>query len=349
MPTRVARSFLAALAWVLGRRRLSLVALAVTCAALWGVWMWFRDSSFASVQQVAVVGVRGPDAHAIEAALQRVALGTSTLDVNTAALRAATARFTQVRSLRVRASFPHRITITVIEQLPVAVLQSSSGARTAVAADGAVLGATLAGPNLPVVDASVLPSGSVHNLGELEILRVMGAAPAALVRFVGALSYGPKGVTASLRDGMVVYFGDASRPHAKWLSLARVLLTEGASAATYVDVRLPERPALGGLADAEAGQAEAAGTGSGSGTAATAGTSASLIAALQAALGASGQAQAAAGAPPLGVEPTEATAAPQQSAEPSASAPTGAGEGTSTAPQAGAEAVPAQGAQQGTG
>ena len=32
---------------------------------------------------------------------------------------------------------------------------------------------------------------------------------------------GPKGLTVAMRNGLLVYFGDATRPHAKWLSLAR--------------------------------------------------------------------------------------------------------------------------------
>jgi hypothetical protein len=56
---------------------------------------------------------------------------------------------------------------------------------------------------------------------------------------------GPEGLTVAMRNGLLVYFGDASRPHAKWLSLARVLVSPGAAGAWYVDVRLPERPAAG--------------------------------------------------------------------------------------------------------
>ncbi len=48
-----------------------------------------------------------------------------------------------------------------------------------------------------------------------------------------------------MRSGLLAYFGDASRPHAKWLSLARVLADSSCAGASYVDVRLPERPAAG--------------------------------------------------------------------------------------------------------
>ena len=53
------------------------------------------------------------------------------------------------------------------------------------------------------------------------------------------------GLTLVLRRNLLVYFGDDSRPHAKWLSLARVLADPSSAGASYIDVRLPERPAAG--------------------------------------------------------------------------------------------------------
>jgi hypothetical protein len=56
---------------------------------------------------------------------------------------------------------------------------------------------------------------------------------------------GSKGLTLVMHGGLRVYLGDASRPHAKWASLARVLADPGSVGASYVDVRVPERPAAG--------------------------------------------------------------------------------------------------------
>jgi hypothetical protein len=58
---------------------------------------------------------------------------------------------------------------------------------------------------------------------------------------------GPDGLQADLRDGPVVYLGDAQRLHAKWIAADRVLSDSGARGAKYVDVRLPERAVAGGL------------------------------------------------------------------------------------------------------
>jgi hypothetical protein len=74
---------------------------------------------------------------------------------------------------------------------------------------------------------------------------VIGTAPAAMVTDLVRAFDGPMGLTLVLRRNLLAYFGDESRPHAKWLSLARVLADPSSAGASYIDVRLPERPAAG--------------------------------------------------------------------------------------------------------
>ena len=50
-----------------------------------------------------------------------------------------------------------------------------------------------------------------------------------------------------LRDGPDLIFGDARRAAAKWAAAARVLAEPSAAGATYLDLRVPERVAAGGL------------------------------------------------------------------------------------------------------
>jgi hypothetical protein len=139
---------------------------------------------------------------------------------------------------------------------------------------------------------------------------------------------GAEGVTVAMRSGLLIYFGDATRPHAKWLSLARVLADPSSAGASYVDVRLPERPAAGfagtGAPEANTAAAEP-------GSASDPATAAELAAGLTAALGgaspsgASTQAGASTGATPGETAPstpaqtgsstsTEATPAPASEA-----------------------------------
>jgi hypothetical protein len=77
---------------------------------------------------------------------------------------------------------------------------------------------------------------------------IAGAAPAALRGRIAEVGEdGRLGQVAQLRDGPEVIFGDATRLRAKWAAASRVLADLEASGASYVDVRLPGRPAAGGL------------------------------------------------------------------------------------------------------
>jgi cell division protein FtsQ len=58
---------------------------------------------------------------------------------------------------------------------------------------------------------------------------------------------GPRGWTLPLRRGPTLYFGGSERLAAKWAATATVLADPTSNGATYLDVRLPERPAAGGL------------------------------------------------------------------------------------------------------
>jgi cell division protein FtsQ len=242
---RVARG---ALGFVAARRRLriTLLVLALALPLLAGGWTWLRHSPLASVQHVQVSGLHGAETGAIEAALVGAAKHMSTLDVRSGKLRSAVAPFRVVREVRAYPSFPHGLRIRVIERLPVAAL-TVGGSRTAVAADGVVLGPALLSSSLPTLNADRQPplGQRVQSQALLAPLIVLGAAPAQLAKLVSRVYSGPKGLTVAMRSGLLVFFGSAERPHAKWLSLASVLADPSSAAASYVDVRVPERPAAG--------------------------------------------------------------------------------------------------------
>ncbi len=239
---------ISAIDWLRGNRLALRVSLAVLVAVplFGGGWLWLRDSSLVAVRHVHITGVHGTDAIQIRTALDDAATRMTTMHFNPAALRSAVSSFAIVGALHVTEDFPHTVSISVTERLPVAALQSA-GQRTAVAADGTVLGPTWLSSSLPLVTTSVEPppGGHLREASALAGVAVLGAAPASLERFVVRVYEGPEGLTVAMRNGLLVYFGDATRPHAKWLSLARVLTSPSAAGALYVDVRLPERPAAG--------------------------------------------------------------------------------------------------------
>src|SRR5439155_13396391 len=272
------------------RTRIALLAVLIALPPLGGGWLWLRNSSLVAVERVSITGVHGPEAPSIEAALRGAARHMSTLNLRPGALRAAVAPFRVVREVHAVASFPHGLQIHVVERSPVAAVVAG-GVRTAVAADGVVLGPALLSPSLPTLEASVPAIGRrVGDASLLAPLAVLGAAPGRLERFVARVYNGPKGLTLVMRSGLLAYFGDGARPHAKWLSLARVLSDQSSAGASYVDVRAPERPAAGfppGVAPPAAGTSGA--SGEGSSTSELPSTSEGAVAALEASLAAHGQ------------------------------------------------------------
>jgi cell division protein FtsQ len=315
--------------WRHRRLRVALLATLVALPLLAGGWLLLRKSSFVTVEHVRVSGVHGADARAIEAALTEAGRQMSTLDVRPGALRAAVAPFPVVRAIRAIPSFPHGLRVDVVEQLPVAAL-TVGGERTAVAADGVVLGPALLSGSLPALSgiAAVTPTGQRVREATLRgALVVLGDALTPLARAVTRAYMGAEGLTLAMRNGLLVYFGDASLPHAKWLSLARVLADPSSAGAAYVDLRLPERPAVGfaGGVVPETGAA-----GGGAGNVSDPSTAAELAAGLTAAVG--GGSSGAPSAPTSPAGQAGAPGAPSTERPPAAGAEAASGTSSERAP-----------------
>jgi cell division protein FtsQ len=334
-PLTRARRTIGALAlslWMYRRARLALLSLILALPLLAGGWLWLRDSSFVAVQRVRVIGVHGPQAAAIDAALVEAAHSMTTLDVRPGALRAAVASYPIVREVRAIASFPHGLSIRVVEQQPVAALVVG-GTRTAIAADGIALGPALLTNSLPTVAGwrEPNPGQRVSDPRLLGSLALLGAAPGALAKRVTSVFVGPRGLTVAMRNGLLIYFGDATLPHAKWLSLARVLADPSSAGASYVDVRLPARPAAGFPGGVAPNAAASTAPGS---SAERSGAAESTVGALAAGLSPRG----ATGTPSAGTESGSASAetstAPTESSAPAQAPPAGSSE---TTPQSATE------------
>src|SRR5215216_2579840 len=204
------------------RRRMgaALVALIILTSLY---WFWFRDSSFARVHDVYVTGVDGPQARAIRAALEEAGLDMSTLHVRADDLRSAVADYPVVRSISAEGRFPHKLTIDVDLNLPVAVLRTPSGRRP-VAADGLLL-SDVPITNLPVLTAkAMLPEKRITNGRAFDLVRVVALAPEPLRTRIKSVSFrAGVGLVAQLRTGPELRFGDTTRLPAKWTAAARVL------------------------------------------------------------------------------------------------------------------------------
>jgi cell division protein FtsQ len=225
-----------------------LVALAIVllAALLAAAYFWVRGSSLSAVRDVRVTGLSGPEAGQVRGALETAARSMSTLDVNHAAFHDAVAAYPEVKSVTATASFPHSMTIHVVEQNPVAIVVAGSH-RTVVSGDGTLLPNVKPTTRLPTIALRVAPAGSKLSGAPRREAAVLARAPSALLARVASASEDPThGLTVSLRDGPQLYFGGAHRLAAKWSSVVAVLATSSSAGAAYIDVTDPSRPAAGG-------------------------------------------------------------------------------------------------------
>jgi cell division protein FtsQ len=222
----------------------------VTACVLAAGFVWLRDSSLVEVRDVFVTGIQSSEEPQIRAALRSAARDMTTLHVREDALRAAVAAYPSIADLEVNADLPHKLTIDVVERAPVAALQSGGG-KVAASRDGLVLRG-MRSSHLPTLRVRTQPTGErVSDRRALAALGVAGGAPAELRKRIARLWSGPRGLTLDLRNGPDLVFGDGSDAARKWSAAARVLADPTSAGATYLDLRVPERVAAGGLGPIE--------------------------------------------------------------------------------------------------
>lgn len=227
------------------RRAFALAVVAAIAAAAY--MLWLRDSSLVAVHDVSVTGVSSAESGEVEAALTEAARGMTTLHVREDELRAAAAAFPTVESVSADARFPNGLTIEVTEREPVGVLEAD-GRDLPVAGDGTLLpGISTSGLELPPIEAArVDPSAGRASDEALAQARVLGPVPGPMRPLAGRASVDERGVVVELSDGIVLVFGDASDAAAKWAAAARILADPELGGLSYIDLRAPDRPAVGG-------------------------------------------------------------------------------------------------------
>jgi cell division protein FtsQ len=229
------------------KRRLLVLAIACITFVL-GYQLWFRDSSLVAVEQVQVTGLTTSDAKRVRAALSSEAKTMTTLHVDQAALERAVEVYPVVRSLEVTPDFPHGLRIHAIEYQPAAVAVSG-GTRIPVAGDGTILRGVSVDGHLPTIDVEgAIGDKVLDDPTARGAAAIAGAAPGVLRGRIDDVEHTGEGFVAELRDGPDLIFGRPAQLRAKWAAAARILADLEARGASYLDLRLPGRPAVGGLA-----------------------------------------------------------------------------------------------------
>jgi len=225
------------------RRRVFMVLAACLVLAA-GFQFWLRDSTLVAVEKVTVTGLTTKDASRVRASLVAAAHTMTTLHVDRAELEDAIAAYPVVRALHVEADFPHRLEIRVIEHRPAAIVGGMP-----VAGDGTILRGLPVEGRLPEIDVrGKLGGDRLTDPASLRAARVAGGAPGPLRGRLERIDIrSEEGIVIELRDGPELYFGSATRVRAKWIAAVRILADPEAAGASYIDVRLPGRPAAGGL------------------------------------------------------------------------------------------------------
>jgi cell division protein FtsQ len=230
----------------LKRRLLALAALSLVLAG--GFQFWLRDSSLVAVKEVKISGLTTKDAPRVRIALANAAQEMTTLHVDRERLDRVVEAYPVVRELKVTPDFPHGLRVQVVEHVAAAMAVSDSG-QVPVAGDGTLLRGLPVEGRLPTIAVDGMLGGDRLREGDgLAAAAVAGAAPALLRRRIDNVSRrSDDGLVAELGDGPVLVFGSASQLRAKWAAAARVLADPDAKGASYIDLRIPGRPAAGGL------------------------------------------------------------------------------------------------------
>lgn len=208
--------------------------------------LWFRDSGLVRVDHVSVTGLA--ESPRLRQQLAETAMTMTTLHVDHDRLERVLAGYRPFERLQVDADLPHTLRIDVIEHQPAAIAVSGRS-RMPVDGEGRLLRGLKPQAALPVISLQgALPAERLGPGTALDAAAIAGAAPTELRRrLTTVVQTEERGLVARMRKGPELIFGDTRRLQAKWLAAAGVLADKGSRGATYVDLRLPDRPAAGGL------------------------------------------------------------------------------------------------------
>jgi cell division septal protein FtsQ len=223
----------------------------VTAAAAVGLY-WLLTGPLLAIQNVSLSGYDRDDRTELARALQDASDQGTVLSPPVGPLQAAAHRFPWVASISVARDWPRGLAIHVVEAHPVAAAASREGA-VLVSDQGRVLGPVTAhaGVGWLRLAGSPPPVGeSLPDAGARAALEFVAAADPRVGRRVRALRVDRSGsLVGRLTNGPDLRLGAPERLAAKARALGLVLAalpTDEQEAASYIDLTVPENPAVGG-------------------------------------------------------------------------------------------------------
>jgi cell division protein FtsQ len=225
-------------------RSLVVAVALVGCAGL--LYLGARETSVFAIRTVVVRGAPPVVAAEVRSALRPLE-GTSLLQLGSGEVDRRLAAIPDVASARYDRAFPHKLTVYVVPERPVAVLRRGAGSWL-VSARGRVLrpvshGAlpalpriwVAAGTDLPV-GTTLAPDSGARAAAALAVARRVGFHAA-----IGNVTIEGSTIAFKLRSGLELRLGTADDLALKLAVAARILPIVG-SGATYLDVSVPSRP-----------------------------------------------------------------------------------------------------------
>ncbi|MDQ8043665.1 MAG: hypothetical protein REI11_03620 [Patulibacter sp.] len=209
-------------------------------------------SPVAHPRNLEVNGIAGSDAAQIREAIETTAHGQSTFAVSEGDLMKSVADYPQVAAIEIHAHPPFRLDLDVVMRPPVARVEIG-GRAFVLAADGTVLD-HLGSADVPKIDTSIegVEIRETKAVGATGVLRILGAAPEPLLSLARSIRTGQAGIEVVMSHGPRLIFGNSQYAADKWAAAAAVIADGPAARASYIDLRVPGRPAVGGLGGSRA-------------------------------------------------------------------------------------------------
>jgi cell division protein FtsQ len=204
------------------RRRRLLVRAGVLVAVL-GLAAWLLWGS----PVLAVATVRVDGAGTLTAAevvdVAGIDEGTPLLRVDVDAAEARVARLPQVADVEVTRGWPRSVVVTVVERVPVAVVEEEDGTRSLVDADGVLFDTVTGRPPVGVVPLDVADPGPEDRATRAALSALVALPDDVRGEVSGAEATTPEDVTLTLEDGTTVLWGSDERARDKADALVALL------------------------------------------------------------------------------------------------------------------------------
>ena len=247
-----------------GRQRRGIALIGLGALAALALLWWLANGPMLAVGDVTVRGYDRPDGDALVAAIDEAASGGTMVSPPVDEIRDAAAAFPWVASVSVQRDWPRGVAVEVTMARPAAVAAAAGGEPAVVAASGRVLGPVPEDAGLGWLRVPSPPPAAGYALPEADraALDFLAAAPPEAARRVRRLGMDATGALSGRIDGgPALRLGRPEHLAAKARALGLVLAqvpAEDLAAATYIDLRVPQRPAIGGLAPLVSAEDEAA-------------------------------------------------------------------------------------------